>query len=272
MCPKNLLAKTHPSLARAQCPGRTTAAARAMVCLYFVPFRKKILDAVYFVQYSTKIISGNVIMNLYFAPLACSLASRIAFYEAGAVAQYTRVDTKAKRNEDGSDFLSITPMGQVPALRTDDGTVLTENTAVLQYIADHFPDANLAPPAGLQRAKLQQWLGFIGTELHKTVFIPLLDAKAPAEVKVYAREKVTLRFGILQNHLTDSEFLLDRFTIADAYLTTVLNWARFTGIDLAQWPAVAHYYQKMKLRPSVAIAISEEWALYQKEQAHQPKS
>lgn len=211
-------------------------------------------------------------MKLYFAPLACSLASRIALYEAGASAQYTRVDTKTKRDEDGADFLSINPMGQVPALQTDGGTVLTENTAVLQYIADYFPDANLAPPAGLQRAKLQQWLGFIGTELHKAVFIPLLDATAPAEAKDYAREKIALRFRILQNHLTDSEFLLDRFTIADAYLTTVLNWSAYVGIDLAQWPAVSDYCQKMKKRPSVALAINEEWNLYQQEQAHQRKS
>ena len=211
-------------------------------------------------------------MKLYFAPLACSLASRIAFYEAGAFAQYSRVDRKTKQDEDGADFLSINPMGQVPALQTDDGTVLTENTAVLQYIADYFPDANLAPPAGLQRAKLQQWLGFIGTELHKAVFIPLLDATAPAEAKDYAREKIALRFRILQNHLTDSEFLLDRFTVADAYLTTVLNWSTYAGIDLAQWPAVSDYYQKMKKRPSVALAISEEWNLYQQEQAHLRKS
>lgn len=211
-------------------------------------------------------------MKLYFAPLACSLASRIALYEAGASAQYTRVDTKTKRDEHGADFLSINPMGQVPALQTDDGTVLTENTAVLQYIADYFPDANLAPLSGLQRSKLQQWLGFIGTELHKAVFIPLLDATAPAEAKDYAREKIPLRFRILQNHLTGSEFLLDQFTIADAYLTTVLNWSAYVGIDLAQWPAVSDYYQKMKKRPSVALAINEEWNLYQQEQAHQRKS
>ena len=211
-------------------------------------------------------------MKLYFAPLACSLASRIALYEAGASAQYARVDTKTKRTEDGADFLSINPMGQVPALQTDGGMVLTENTAVLQFIADYFPDANLAPLSGLQRSKLQQWLGFIGTELHKAVFIPLLDATAPAEAKDYAREKIPLRFRILQNHLTDSEFLLDRFTIADAYLTTVLNWSTYVGIDLAQWPAVSDYYQKMKKRPSIALAINEEWNLYQQEQAHQRKS
>ena len=211
-------------------------------------------------------------MKLYFAPLACSLASRIALYEAGASAQYTRVDTKTKRAEDGADFLSINPMGQVPALQTDGGMVLTENTAVLQYIADYFPDANLAPLSGLQRSKLQQWLGFIGTELHKAVFIPLLDATALAEAKDYAREKIPLRFRILQNHLTDSEFLLDRFTVADAYLTTVLNWSAYVGVGLAQWPAVSDYYQKMKKRPSVALAINEELNLYQQEQAHQRKS
>ena len=133
------------------------------------------------------------------------------------MAQYTCVDTKAKRLPDGSDYFAITPMGQVPALHTDDGILLTENTAVLQYIADRFPDARLAPPAGAERARLQQWLGFIGPELHKAVFIPLLDPTAPAEVKKYAHDKVARRLGILQRHLAENEFLLDRFTVADAY-------------------------------------------------------
>src|SRR5258708_703646 len=111
-------------------------------------------------------------MNLYFAPLACSLASRIALYEAGANAQFTLVDLKAKRSADGSDFFAVNAMGQVPALRTDDGALLTENTAILQYVAERFPAAKLAPAPGLERSRLQQWLGFIGTELHKAVFVP----------------------------------------------------------------------------------------------------
>jgi glutathione S-transferase len=206
-------------------------------------------------------------MNLYFAPLACSLATRIALYEAGGEARFTRVDTRAKRVEDGSDFLAVTAMGQVPALQTDDGFLLTENTAVLQYVADRFPEAQLAPQSGPERARLQQWLGFIGTELHKALFVPLLDPKAPADVKTYARDKAALRLGILEAHLSKHEFLLDRFTVADAYLATVLNWAQFSGVDLAAWPAVRDYYQRMLKRPAIAKAVGEEFAIYRDVQA-----
>jgi glutathione S-transferase len=209
-------------------------------------------------------------MDLYFAPLACSLATRIALYEAGADdARYLRVDTHAKRLADGSDFLAITLMGQVPVLRTDQGTILTENTAVLQYVADRFPQAGLAPTMGLERARLQQWLGFIGTELHKAIFIPLLDANAPEGAKTYAREKIALRFGLLEKHLANRELLLDRFSVADAYLATVLNWAAPVGVDLTQWPAVAEYHRRLLQRPSVAKAVGEEWRMYQEEQARQ---
>ena len=206
-------------------------------------------------------------MNLYFAPLACSLASRIALYEAGANAQFTLVDLKTKRAADGSDFFAVNAMGQVPALRTDDGALLMENTAILQYLAERFPAAKLAPAPGLERAQMQQWLGFIGTELHKAVFVPLLDAKAPPEVKEYARQKIALRFEVLDKHLTGREFVLDSFSIADAYLATILNWAQVTGVKLAQWPAVADYHQRTLKRPSVAKAVGEEFAMYQQEQA-----
>ena len=204
-------------------------------------------------------------MELYFAPLACSLATRIALYEAGADARFTEVDTKVKKvSEDGSDFYAVNPMGQVPALRTDEGAILTENTAVLQYVADRFPAANLAPPDGLERAQLQQWLGFIGTEIHKAIFIPLLEPTAPDAAKTYARSKAALRLGILEKHLATHEFLLDRFSIADAYLATVLNWTRVTGVDLAEWPAVNAYHQRLLARPSVAKAFGEEFALFQR--------
>jgi glutathione S-transferase len=206
-------------------------------------------------------------MNLYFSPLACSLATRIALYEAGAPAQFMQVDTRAKRVADGRDFLGVAPMGQVPALDVGDDTVLTENSAVLQYVADRFPDAQLAPSNGLARARLQQWLGFIGTELHKAVFIPLLDPRANDTVKAYAREKAALRFEVLNAQLTGREYLLDRFSVADAYLVTVLNWAAFTGVDLAAWPAVREYQQRVQARPSVARAMQEEFALYRESQA-----
>jgi glutathione S-transferase len=204
-------------------------------------------------------------VNLFFAPLACSLATRISLYEAGADAEYTRVDTRAKRLADGSDFHRVNPMGQVPVLRTDEGQLLTENAAVLQYVAGRFPEAGLAPATGPDRSQLQRWLSFIGTELHKAVFVPLLDRNAPDAVKGYARDKAALRLGILNEHLASREFLLDRFSVADAYLVTVLNWAGPTGVDLAPWPAVRDYHQRLQKRPSVAKALSEEFAMYQEQ-------
>lgn len=209
-------------------------------------------------------------MELYFAPLACSLATRITLYEIGAPAQsarFTRVDTRAKRLANGDDFLAVNPMGQVPVLRTDAGETLTENTAVLQYVADRFPDARLAPTDVLARARLQEWLGFIGTELHKAVFVPLLDANAPEGVKAYAREKAGLRMDRLEKHLAKHAFLLDDFTIADAYLVTILNWTAVTGVELVSWPAVHAYHQRLLKRPSIARAFGEEFALYQAELA-----
>ena len=211
-------------------------------------------------------------MELYFAPLACSLATRIALYEAGADARYTQADTHTKKLPDGSDFFAVNPMGQVPVLRLDDGTVLTENTAVLQYVAEKFPQARLAPPPGAARARMQQWLGFIGTELHKAVFVPMLDEKASEEVKRYSREKLPRRMETLQAHLRDREFLLDEFSIADAYLATILNWAQATQVDLKQWPVVHEYHQRMLQRPSIARAAAEEFAMYKEEVARRKRA
>ena len=209
-------------------------------------------------------------MNLYFSPLACSLATRIALYEAGAAAQFTCVDTKSQRTLDGEDYRTITAMGQVPALRTDDGLLLTENTAVLQYVAERFPEAGLMPADLNGRAQLRKWLGFIGTELHK-MFIPLLDPKASAEVKAYALEKAPLRFDLLQKHLDGREYLLDTFSVADAYLATILNWAPYGNVDLAPWPAVVAYHQRVLQRPNVAKAVGEEFVLYKEEQKRHAK-
>src|ERR1700728_1215441 len=125
-------------------------------------------------------------MDLYFSPLACSMATRIAFYEAGEAANYLEVDPKTKVvQNDGSDFRSVNPLGLVPTLRTDDGTVLTENAAILQYVADRFPQAGISAVSGMERSRLHQWLCFIGTELHKGLFVPMLAKKAPTEVKSY---------------------------------------------------------------------------------------
>lgn len=206
-------------------------------------------------------------MNLYFSPLACSLATRIALYEAGAPAAFTQVDLKAKRVLDtGRDFAEINRLTQVPALGIDDQTVLMENTAILQFVADSFPEAKLAPASGLQRARMQQWLGFIGTELHKGIYVPLLDQQAPEGAKEYARTKIPSRLALLQDHFATHEFALDEFSIVDAYLTTILNWSAYSGVDLKQWPAVNDYFQRMVKRPNVARALKEEVALFQEEQ------
>ncbi len=204
-------------------------------------------------------------MDLYFSPLACSLATRITFYEAGVEARYFEVGTKQKRVSDGTDFLLVNPLGQVPVLRTDDGDLLTENAAILPYVADHFPAAGLAPVGGFARARLQQWLSFISTELHKAIFVPLLDPDASTEVKRYARQNVDSRLGLLQRHLSSNEWLVDSFSVADAYLVVVLNWARYCDIDIAAWPAVEAYYKRIVARPAVARAFSEEKALYSRQ-------
>lgn len=201
-------------------------------------------------------------MDLYFSPLACSMASRIVLYEARAEARFIEVDPKTKRTPDGEDFFAVNPLGLVPALRTNDGEVLTENAAILQYIADAHPNAELAPPSGMARSRLHQWLCFIGTELHKALFAPLFDPKMPQDAKAHTLEKAESRLAYLDTYLEGREFLLDRFSVADAYLFTVLNWNIATPVDLKKWPAVAAYYTRLKQRPSIARALSEEHALY----------
>jgi glutathione S-transferase len=208
-------------------------------------------------------------MELYFSPLACSMATRIALYEVGASADYLEVDPKTKLLlKDGSDFTEVNPLGLVPTLRTDDGTVLTENAAILQHVADYFPQSNLGSGPGMDRSRLHQWLCFIGTELHKAMFVPLLDKKAPQDVKTYVVEKYLSRLDYLDNYLKGRDYLLDHFSVADAYLVTVINWTMATPpVDLAKWPAVKAYYERLRKRPSVAKAIAEEFELYKAEVA-----
>jgi len=213
-------------------------------------------------------------MDLYFSPLACSMATRIALYEAGAEANYLEVDPRTKVvQSDGSDFRQVNPLGLVPTLRTDDGQVLTENAAILQYVADRFPEAGLGTSSGMNRSRLHQWLCFIGTELHKGLFVPLLDKKAPAEIKPYILDKGLSRLDYLESYLTGREFLLDHFTVADAYLVTVINWTMATPpVELAKWPAVKAYYERMRARPHVASAMAEELKLYKAEIARHKKA
>jgi glutathione S-transferase len=210
-------------------------------------------------------------MELYFAPLACSMSTRIALAEAGAAIDLVEVDTHAKRVlTNGADYCAVNPLGYVPALRLDNGTVLTENSAILQYIADQYPEAQLAPPASdrIGRAKLRQWLSFISAELHKGLMTPLLGDKTPHEVKAWTLGKYAPRLAYLDAKLKDREFLLDRFSVADGYLTTVLNWTRATPeIDLSAYPNVKAYLERMRARPSVAAALATEIPLFHAEVA-----
>jgi glutathione S-transferase len=205
-------------------------------------------------------------MDLYFAPLSCSLASRIALYELGLPAQFHEVRLQSKRlAADNSDYLQINPKGQVPALRTDDGMILTEGPAVLQYIADLDDGQRLAPKAGSpERYALQQWLNYVSTEIHKAVFYMLFNPASPEEVKAFVRDTLLpARYDYLSKHLDGREFVLDRFTIADAYLATSLNWATPAGVDLSRWPVMEGYHAQMMQRPAVARAFAEEVALRQ---------
>jgi len=208
-------------------------------------------------------------MDLFYSPLACSMSARIALTEAGAAANFIEVDPHSKRLlQTGEDYRAINPLGYVPALRLDDGTVLTENAAILQFIADAHPGAGLAPPESdrVARAKLRQWLSFIGTELHKGLMIPLLGRETPPQVKAWTVAKYSSRLAYLDGRLEGREFLLDKFSVADAYLATVLNWTQATPeIDLAAYPNVKAYLERMRQRPGVAAALSVEVPLFRAE-------
>jgi glutathione S-transferase len=204
-------------------------------------------------------------MELFFSPLACSMSSRIALYEAGASATFIEVDARTKRTLAGLDYLTINPLGLVPALRLPGGEVLLENAAILQALADLHPQAAIAPRSGFARSLLQQWLSFIGTELHKALFIPLFDKAQPEASRDKTLQAGARRLDYLQAHLAQREFLLDAWSVADAYLTTVLNWHAATGVDLARWPVIRVYFQRMCARPATARAMAEEAALYAEE-------
>ncbi len=205
-------------------------------------------------------------MELFFSPLACSMASRIALYEAGATATFIEVDPKTKRTLSGIDYFTINPLGLVPAMRTDSGDLLLENAAILQHIADQFPKTLLASGSDIIRSRLQQWLSFIGTELHKGLFVPLFDKDLADTTKIKTLETGGKRIAYLANHLEGREYLLDQYSVADAYLTTVLNWNIATPVDLQQWPTIDAYFKRMSQRTDTARAMKQEFALYAEEQ------
>ncbi|MEZ5648030.1 MAG: glutathione transferase GstA [Alphaproteobacteria bacterium] len=198
-------------------------------------------------------------MKLYFSPGACSLSPHIALLEAGLSFDKEQVDLRAKKTKSGTDFLTINPKGQVPTLQLDNGEILTEGPALVQYIADQKPASNLAPPAGtFDRYRLQEWLNFVSTELHKG-FSPLWRPTTPDDYKKIARENLAGKFAYLDKHFAKNQFLMgDNFSVADGYCFTVLNWAKPLNIDLSPWPNLVTYMGRVGARPKVKEAMKGE--------------
>ncbi|PWU28415.1 glutathione S-transferase [Pseudomonas delhiensis] len=198
-------------------------------------------------------------MKLYYAPGACSLASHITLRELGLPFELVRVDNRSKRTANGADYLAINPKGYVAALQLDDGQVLTEGPAILQYLADLRPEAGLAPASGgLARARLQEWLNFIGSEIHAGMN-PLFDGALPEALKARFRDQVGKRLEQTAPALERSSYLLgEGFGVADAYLFTVLGWTQRLGIDLANWPALQRFVARVAVRDSVRAALNAE--------------
>lgn len=201
-------------------------------------------------------------MKLYFSPGACSLSPHIALLEAGIAFDKEQVDLKGKKTKGGNDFTAINPKGQVPTLQLDNGEILTEGPAIVQYIADQKPAANLVPAAGTAaRYHLQEWLNFVSTELHKG-FSPLWRPTTPEEYKKIARENLAAKFTYLDKHLAKNKFLMgDTFTVADGYCFTVLNWAGMLKIDLSGYANLVAYRDRIADRPKVKEAMKSEGLL-----------
>lgn len=198
-------------------------------------------------------------MKLYFAPGVCSLSPHIMLEEAGLPHTLVKTDIRAKTFDGGQDYRKVNPLGYVPALELADGTVLTEGPAIVQYIADQAPAKQLAPANGtVERYKLQSWLNFISSELHKG-FSPLFHPSMPDEAKAIARERLAARFAHVDAHLARSDYLMGaHFTAPDAYLYTVLRWTVPTKIDLAPYPALVAFMKRMEARPGVQAALKSE--------------
>ena len=198
-------------------------------------------------------------MKLYFSPGACSLSPHIALREAGIPFELVKVDLRAKKTADGRDFTTVNPKGSVPALELDDGQVLTEGPAIVQYIADLNPAANIAPKAGsMERVRLQEWLNYLTSEVHKT-FGSLFAPNMPEEWKKVVMGNVEKRMDYLSKALDGKQFLMgDQFTVAEGYLFTLLGWTRFFNVDLNRWPVLAAYAGRCCMRPKVLEAMKAE--------------
>ncbi len=201
-------------------------------------------------------------MKLYYTPGACSLAPHIVLCELGLDHELVKVDLKTHTLPDGSDYYAINPKGYVPALELEYDQVLTEDAVLLQYLAELRPDAELLPPAGsMERWRVLEWLGFISTELHKTLGALFNPAITP-EWKNAMLDRAALRLGFVNQALKGNAFLCGRrFTVADAYLFTIVSWTGFMKIDLAPWPELAAYQARMAERPAVQRAMREEGLL-----------
>ncbi|GAD22717.1 glutathione transferase GstA [Acidovorax sp. MR-S7] len=201
-------------------------------------------------------------MKLYYSPGACSLSPHIVLHEAGLAYTPVLASTKSHKLQDGTDFYTINPLGYVPVLELDDGTRLREGPAIVQYLADQAPQKNLAPAHGtLARYRLQEWLTFIGTEIHKG-FGPLFKPNTPEEYKPIARENVLNRLKWVDGELAGKQFLMgDHFTVADAYLFTVTNWAKAVGLDISGLQHLAAYRERIAARPAVQEAMKAEGLL-----------
>ena len=199
-------------------------------------------------------------MKLYYSPGTCSLSPHIVMREAGMTFDMERVDLANHQTETGADFTQINPKGYVPTLRLDDGQVLTEGAAIVQYIADLHPEAGLAPkPSTLERARLQEFLNFIAAEYHKA-FSPLFSPDISEAAKVAAVGKVTRGLDYFEKLFADGRAYLlgDKFSVADAYLFVVTNWTKPTGIGLAKWPHVSAFMTRVMARDKVQEAMRAE--------------
>jgi len=202
-------------------------------------------------------------MKLYYSPGACSLAPHIVASEAGVPIELVKVDLASHKLADGTDYYTINPRGYVPLLELDDGTRITEVAAIVQYLADSKGATNLAPAAGtFERVRLNQWLAFISSELHK-VFSPWLWHKETAEsTKQSVKDRLATRFKELDALLAKQDYLLGKqFTIADAYAYTIVNWSNFLGISLKAYPALSAYLLRVAARPKVQEALGAEGLL-----------
>ncbi len=198
-------------------------------------------------------------MKLYYFPGACSIAPHIVAREAGIPLELEKVDLGSKRTATGEDYLAVNPKGYVPALRLEDGSVLTEVSALVQYLADRAPGSGLIPPAGsMERYRVLEWIGYVSTEIHKG-FGPLWNAKLAPEARAAAVAALAHRLDLVEKTLEKQPFLTgERFTVADAYLFAVASWAPWVKLDMAPWPKLRDFVARVAARPKVQEALVAE--------------